>query len=58
MEKPVEVIRTKCPADLKMAFENACKQEDLSASQVLRKLMRQYVKEHAQPELPLVKGKK
>lgn len=44
-------INLRLPGDLKRAFEDACKGNDQTASQVIRALMREYVKKHAQQEL-------
>ena len=44
--------------DLQAAFVAACKANDLSAAQVLRAAMRDYLERNAQPALPLPsKGK-
>lgn len=53
MKKNDVIIRALVPAELKTAFDAVCDQEDLSASQVLRAMMRDYVRKHAQPELAL-----
>ena len=45
------VMNIRVPADLKTAFEIACKGNDQTASQVIRALMRQYVKQNAQGDL-------
>jgi hypothetical protein len=45
------------PADLQAAFVAACKANDMSAAQVLRAAMRDYLERNAQPALPLTKGK-
>ena len=39
------------PDELKAAFENSCAQQDRTASQILRDLIRGYVREHSQLEL-------
>ena len=44
-------------ADLLKAFVSACKARDITASQVLRAAMRDYLERNAQPALPLPKGK-
>lgn len=44
-------LNLRLPAELKKAFEDACKRNDQTASQVLRALMRDYAKKHAQGEL-------
>lgn len=51
-----EMIRARIPGDLKSAFEEACARNDRTASQVLRDLMRDYVKKNAQGDL--LKGSK
>lgn len=51
-----EIIRARLESSLKKSFEDACKANDRTASQVLRDLIRQYVKQNAQGEL--LKGKK
>jgi len=45
------------PADLQAAFVAACKANDMSAAQVLRAAMREYLERNAQSSLPLTKGK-
>ena len=45
------ILNLRLPADLKAAFEDACKGNDQTASQVIRALMRQYVKQNAQGDL-------
>lgn len=45
------VITHRVPADLKRAFEQACKANDQTASQVIRALMREYVRKNAQGSL-------
>jgi antitoxin component of RelBE/YafQ-DinJ toxin-antitoxin module len=49
-------IRARIPEDLKTEFEDACKRNDQTCSQVLREFMRHYVKQNAQGDL--LKGKK
>ena len=49
MEQDRLIIRL--PAELKMAFENACKQKDRTVSQIVRDLIRGYVRDNAQLEL-------
>jgi antitoxin component of RelBE/YafQ-DinJ toxin-antitoxin module len=46
-----DLIRTRIDADLKRAFEEACTRNDRTASQVLRDLIRDYVKKNAQGDL-------
>jgi len=45
------IIRVRVEDDLKKAFSLACKNTDLTASQVLRKCMREYAKKHAQADM-------
>ena len=45
------VINHRVPADLKRAFEDACKANDQTASQVIRAMMREYVRANAQGDL-------
>jgi len=45
------VIRARIDADLKSAFESACKANDRTTSQILRDMIKAYVRENAQPEL-------
>jgi hypothetical protein len=49
-------ISHRIPTDLKKAFDLACQSNDQTASQVIRALMRDYVKQNAQGDL--LKGKK
>jgi predicted transcriptional regulator len=44
-------MNIRLPADLKKAFEEACKANDQTASQELRAFIREYVKKHAQGRL-------
>lgn len=44
-------------ADLQAAFVAACKANDLSAAQVLRAAMRDYLERNGQSALPLPRGK-
>jgi hypothetical protein len=46
-----EIIRCRVDPDLKKAFEEASTRNDQTASQVLRQLMRDYVRHHAQGDL-------
>lgn len=50
-EEGKEMIRARIDADLKRAFEEACERNDQTASQVLRHLMREYVRKNAQGSL-------
>lgn len=45
------IVKTRVDVDLKVAFEAACRSQDRSASQVLRDMMRDYVRKHAQADL-------
>ena len=51
--EPTAVINHRVPADLKRAFEDACKANDQTASQVIRAMMREYVSRNAQTKLDL-----
>lgn len=58
MENPPSVVlNLRLPADLKAVFDGVCRQNDQTASQVVRALIRQYVMDHAQGDL-LAKGRK
>lgn len=46
-----EIVRARVEPELKRAFEDACKRNDLTASQVIRSFMREYVSKNAQGEL-------
>ena len=52
MEKTA-VVNHRVPEDLKRAFEDACKRNDQTGSQVIRALMREYVRKNFQGELDL-----
>lgn len=52
------IIKSTVPPELKAAFEAACARNDQSAAQVIRAMMREYVRKNAQPDLPIEKGKK
>lgn len=53
-----KTLTVRLPADLLAAFHAAVDRNDQSASQVIRALMRDYVRAHAQPEIfPGRKGK-
>lgn len=43
--------------ELQAAFVAACQSADLTASQVVRQFIRQWLKDNAQAPLPLTKGK-
>ena len=49
-------LNLRLPSELKKAFEDACERNDLSASQVIRAMMREYVRQNAQGDL--LRGKK
>lgn len=49
--EPTVTINLRLPESLKAAFEAACKQNDQTASQVIRAMMREYAKKHAQGDL-------
>lgn len=49
-------LQFRLPADLLRAFHEACAANDQTASQVLRAMMRDYVKANAQGDL--LKGRK
>ena len=51
MDNPPSVVNLRLPADLKTAFEEVCRQNDQTTSQVLRAFMRRYVQENAQRPL-------
>ena len=54
MNKPDNSSMTfRLPSDLQAAFIAACKANDVSAAQVLRAAMRDYLERNAQPALPL-----
>jgi Ribbon-helix-helix protein, copG family. len=44
-------------AELLKSFVSACKDRDITASQVLRAAMRDFLERNPQPSLPLTKGK-
>ncbi len=58
MKETEGIIKSVVPLDLKAAFEAACARNDQSVAQVIRAMMRDYVRKNAQPDLPLEKGKK
>lgn len=45
------IVKARVDVDLKVAFEAACRSQDRSASQVLRDMMRDYIRKHAQADL-------
>jgi hypothetical protein len=45
-------IKVRVGADLKRSFQRACKSRDMSASQVIRMLMRTYIAECAEGKQP------
>lgn len=46
-----EIIRARIDTDLKKAFDEACERNDLTSSQVLRSMIREYVAKNAQADL-------
>lgn len=58
MDASEKTLTIRLPADLHAAFAAACDRADLSASQVMRQLMREYVRANAQPDLPMGKPKR
>jgi len=52
------VLVLRLPEQLKKSFENVCVQQDRTASQIIRDLMRLYVRDHEQLELENIKGVK
>lgn len=46
-----KTFNMRVPADLSAAFLAACERNDMSAAQVVRAFMRDYVRANAQPEL-------
>lgn len=52
------VMVLRLPEQLKKSFENVCAQQDRTASQIIRDLMRLYVRDHEQLELENIKGVK
>nr|CRY96486.1 hypothetical protein [uncultured prokaryote] len=51
MEQENITATYRLPADLKRAFDDVCKSNDQTASQVIRAMMREYVKRNAQGKL-------
>lgn len=45
------VIRFRVDAQIKKSFEEACKSNDITASQVLRKFIKEYIKKNGQKNL-------
>lgn len=58
MDEKTSVIVLRLPDQLKKSFENVCRQQDRTASQIIRDLMRLYVRDHEQLELENIKGVK
>jgi len=52
MENQVNMI-FRIPEELKVAFENVCHQQDRTPSQIMRDMIRAYVRDHQQLELDL-----
>jgi antitoxin component of RelBE/YafQ-DinJ toxin-antitoxin module len=50
-------LSVRIDAELLAAFNAACKAADVTASQVVRAAIREFLKDNAQPALPLTKGK-
>lgn len=46
-----EIIRARIDEDLKKAFDQACKKNDRTASQIIRDLIKEYVRKNAQGDL-------
>lgn len=57
MDEQTVIMNFRLPAGLKKAFESTCKTQDRQPSQIMRDLMRGYVRDHSQLELEGVKGK-
>ena len=47
MPEQKDEIKVRLDADLKRAFQLACRDRDMTASQVIRRFMRRYVAAHA-----------
>lgn len=54
----LKLFTAKVDEDLLNAFKSACEQNDVTASQVIRHFMREYVKNTGQPDLFKVPKKK
>jgi len=50
---PDSTLQIRLPEDLRKAFQAACEQNDQTASQVIRAMMREYVSRNAQQPLAL-----
>lgn len=50
------VMNFRIPSELKKAFEDACAAQDITPSQILRKLIRDFIATNKQPDL--FRGKK
>jgi len=48
---PEVVVRARLDEQLKKTFDNACKANDLTSSQVIRSLIREYIKKNGQKEM-------
>ena len=51
MDKEQKTFPFRVDADLLQSFQQCCKDNDLNASQVLRRFMRDYVKTYGQKDL-------
>jgi len=51
MEDRSEIIRARIEPSLKHAFEKVCAAQDRTSSQIMRDMIRDYVKQHAQADL-------
>lgn len=52
-EKPEARVVVRVPDHLRDSFVASCKGQDTTASQELRRFMRDYVKKHGQGEMPV-----
>lgn len=51
MTSETSLITVRIPADLKAAFDDACARADITGSQVIRKMMKEFVTANAQQDL-------
>lgn len=58
MKEETVTMTVRVPVGLKTSFDEVCKRNDVTGSQILRAAMRQYVKENAQADLFGRGGKK
>ena len=58
MDENKVLVTFRLPEELKVAFESACKANDRNSSQILRDLMREYIKKNNQGELFEKRGKR